>query len=415
MLAWLTLCALARPLLAASPQDPLIQAKKLFDKGRPAEAETLLAEILKREPADERVWALLGRVKIQTGERAGALEALRMALRLSPADTLTRMRLDMIADLAPEAAASHGRAEPAAKTPRPPSALERAAFEELGRAAADPEHVGCGATAPVVLDPLWTLVPDASQPPQPGPSFQPLQPDGDAALELSGLVAARLSASGVGVVLTRHGPYSVRLAERAALAEMSGGAYYLALAVTSESGQSDQSGKPPSPVSPIRVEALVLGPAAAKTPGAVSADAAFASNAARLAALAGPNDPVGQVAPIGPIGAFGQFGATGVMGGKPSAVERLHAQIRRAALEREGYALAARILARCRADGLAEPAQEKGAPVAGDVALLSAIDRPAVLLAVNIRPGPQQARREALEKLAASLAKCILEEGGRCP
>ena len=449
LLACLVLCALARPAFAAAPQDPLGAAEKLFDKGQAAAAETLLLDILKREPSDERVWALLGRVRDGLGERAEALDAFRMALRLSPADTLTRMRLDMAGDLAPVAAAGRGRGEPAAKTPRPPSALERAALEELGRATADPEHVGCGGAASVVLDPLWTGIADGPRPPQSGqppPSGlppqpaqapkppQPALPDGDDALEFSGLIAARLFASGGVAVLTRHGPYPVRLAERAALAEMSGARIYLALAVTSlpgslgQSGQSGQSGKAPSPGSQVSMEAFVLGPPATDT----SASAAFAQgavrdtdqiatqDAARLAALAGPNDPAGPLGPIGPIGPIGQLGPigriglTGAMGLKPSAVDLMDAGIRRAALDKAAYALAGRILARCRADGLAGPARAP-APVTGQAALLSAIDRPTVLLAVTIAPGPEPGRRETLEKLAASLAASIVEEAGRCP
>ncbi|MBF0514385.1 MAG: hypothetical protein HQK81_10065, partial [Desulfovibrionaceae bacterium] len=185
----LSAMALARPVRAGAPEDPLAAAKKLFDKGQTAQAAAVLAEAVKREPADERFWGLLGRVKARLGDRAGALEAYRLALRLSPADSLTRMRLDMIGDLAPEANPSRGpasgrddssgRSGRSGRSERPPSALERAALEELGRAAADPGHLGCGAPALAVLDPLWT-----AGPVQAAQAAGPLQPGEDPALEL---------------------------------------------------------------------------------------------------------------------------------------------------------------------------------------------------------------------------------------
>lgn len=199
--------------LADSRVDPRAAARKgqeLLLAGRYAEAARELAPAAAAMQRDEWLWGLYGKALFHSGELAGAREAYRHVLRLSPADVQARMMLQRISMFAvPDAVP----VLPEGKLPPQPGETERSAQAEmvggrgraaqgvfrLGRLVLDPGHGGndpglIRTGAP--LEKLATL---------------------DLALRVRDLLSQ--AAPSLPVFLTRSDDRAVTLAERALLAE----------------------------------------------------------------------------------------------------------------------------------------------------------------------------------------------------
>lgn len=83
-------------LAAKSAQDLAGEALDLLGAGRLDEALEILGRAKRLDPRDDRVRALLGRAYFQKGDAARALEEFRLAVRLNPEDTISRMMVDKI-------------------------------------------------------------------------------------------------------------------------------------------------------------------------------------------------------------------------------------------------------------------------------------------------------------------------------
>ena len=81
---------------AKSAQDLAGEALDLLGAGHLDEALEILGRAKRLDPRDDRVRALLGRAYFQKGDAARALEEFRLAVRLNPEDTISRMMVDKI-------------------------------------------------------------------------------------------------------------------------------------------------------------------------------------------------------------------------------------------------------------------------------------------------------------------------------
>jgi len=83
--------------LLGAANDPLAAVQGMLDAGRLQEAVTRLRRITADDPRNERAFILLGRAYAQAERPTEALQAFRMALRINPSDTHTRMLADILA------------------------------------------------------------------------------------------------------------------------------------------------------------------------------------------------------------------------------------------------------------------------------------------------------------------------------
>jgi cytochrome c-type biogenesis protein CcmH/NrfG len=81
------------PLSATRLRD---RAMALLSLDRPAEAAALLEESLVRRNWDTKAWLAYASAQLRLGEKAKALDALRIALRLKPTDYLIRKQIWVI-------------------------------------------------------------------------------------------------------------------------------------------------------------------------------------------------------------------------------------------------------------------------------------------------------------------------------
>lgn len=72
------------------------RAMALLSLDRPAEAAALLEESLVRRNWDTKAWLAYASAQLRLGEKAKALDALRIALRLKPTDYLIRKQIWVI-------------------------------------------------------------------------------------------------------------------------------------------------------------------------------------------------------------------------------------------------------------------------------------------------------------------------------
>ena len=88
-----TLLAISPGLLlgASSPHDLAVQGQELLTAGQLDKALEVLLEARRLDPRNDRVRALLGRLWFQRGDARRALEEFRLAVRLNPEDTLSRI------------------------------------------------------------------------------------------------------------------------------------------------------------------------------------------------------------------------------------------------------------------------------------------------------------------------------------
>jgi N-acetylmuramoyl-L-alanine amidase len=166
-------------LASESSHDLAVRGQDLLAAGQTDQALEVLLRARDMDPRNSRVFALLGRTYFQRGEARLALAAFRMAIRLNPEDTLSRMMVETI-ELFPlplQAAAARSASDPSGRD-RPGngrlSALEREAqaeralIKEKGRAARsagpfrlllDPGHGGSdpGAAGPGLREADVTL------------------------------------------------------------------------------------------------------------------------------------------------------------------------------------------------------------------------------------------------------------------
>jgi len=163
-----TLLAISPGLLfgASSPHDLAVQGQELLTAGQLDKALEVLLEARRLDPRNDRVRALLGRLWFQRGDARRALEEFRLAVRLNPEDTLSRIMVETIEQfpLPPPTAqpASDGRGERNRHASGRLSALERQAMDERGhflekgsaareagpfRLVVDPGHGGADAGA----------------------------------------------------------------------------------------------------------------------------------------------------------------------------------------------------------------------------------------------------------------------------
>jgi len=101
-LAWLggagALLALAPGELFGSPNphDLAVEGLELLSAGQLDKALEVLQKARRLDPRNDRVWALLGRVWFKKGDVRQALDAFRLAVRLNPEDTMSRIMVETI-------------------------------------------------------------------------------------------------------------------------------------------------------------------------------------------------------------------------------------------------------------------------------------------------------------------------------
>ena len=188
-----------------SALDYALEGQNLIAAGRFAEARDVLLEAVRLDPTSDWAHGLLGRAYHGLDQRAEAVAAFREALRLNPADTYSRMMIEIITQ--------KPIAKPT-KPKRPLTPLEKAAKSEeesmLGRLGAesglgyqvnrvviDPGHGGfdSGAVGPTGLK------------------------EKDVALDLAHRVHQRISeTTKIKSFLTRTGDYYIPLSDRTVIA-----------------------------------------------------------------------------------------------------------------------------------------------------------------------------------------------------
>ena len=140
-LAWLGATGLlattpGRLLAAANGHDLAIKGQDLLTAGQTDKALQVLLEASRVDPRNARVQALLGRTWFQRGDTRRALAAFRLAVRLNPEDTMSRIMVETIEQFPlpptaplPEELAGKGNA-PLHRPVGQPSNLEREAEAE---------------------------------------------------------------------------------------------------------------------------------------------------------------------------------------------------------------------------------------------------------------------------------------------
>jgi N-acetylmuramoyl-L-alanine amidase len=193
--------------------DPLAAVQGMLDAGRLQEAVTRLRRITADDPRNERAFILLGRAYAQAERPAEALRAFRMALRINPSDTHTRMLADILAQHPIPEAGGHeakgGR--------RPSSRLEKSAQAER-------EAFLAAAGAPARREGPMRVVIDAGHG---GPDAGGVAASGlrekDVALDLALQTARELQAvmgGAASVFLTRMSDVALSLEARAVCADL---------------------------------------------------------------------------------------------------------------------------------------------------------------------------------------------------
>lgn len=190
---------------AVSSHDLAIQGQDLLAAGQTDKALEVLIEARRLDARDDRVRALLGRTYFQRGDARRALEEFRLAVRLNPEDTMSRMMVETIEQfpLSPPAAAAGGGADKSGATGQDrgatgrPSALSREARAERDQLLEKGSLARAAGPFRLVLDPGH----GGSDPGAAGPGLR----EADVALDVS-LRLARLLAPArdeISVSLTR--------------------------------------------------------------------------------------------------------------------------------------------------------------------------------------------------------------------
>jgi N-acetylmuramoyl-L-alanine amidase len=371
-LAGLFAVAAVSPLsLVQASGDPLAAAQAQLDAGRLQEAVAGLRRITARDPRNERAFILLGRAYAQSEQPAQALTAFRMALRINPADTHTRMLADILAQKPlPEGAGPKEKGGRHAVSRLEKSArAEREAFLAANGAQA-------GRTGPVrvVID-AGHGGPDAG-----GVAASGLR-EKDVALDLALQTARELQAAdgGLAVFLTRMSDVPLSVAARAACADLYAADLFVSLHVPFVADAA---------ASGLYVFTLASG---GEGPGAVSRAVADFEN--RL------------------------FGAS--PGFSRAGQEGLEAGLVRSGAVPWRARQAARFAAAIRAGAGRGPFSGQGGEGSAGLALLSAVPAPAVFVAAGLLSNPGDAavlgdaarRRE----LAGNLARGIAAAAGGGP
>jgi N-acetylmuramoyl-L-alanine amidase len=110
--------------LASDALDLALRGQNLIQKKAYADAVVLLLEAVRKDPSSDWALGLLGRAYHGLGEKREAVDAFRSALRINPADTYSRMMVDML---------TQHPLPTRADTGRPLTSLEQAAREESRR------------------------------------------------------------------------------------------------------------------------------------------------------------------------------------------------------------------------------------------------------------------------------------------
>lgn len=207
------------------------RGQDLLAAGKIEEAVAVLAKARGLDPRNARVYALLGRAYFQRGHARRALAAFRLAVRLNPEDTLSRMMVETIElfPLPPKPPAGlDARPDPQLDGRAPagrPSALEREAQEE---------RAGLLDTgrSPRAAGPFRLLLDPGHGGADPGAVSGGLR-EADVALDLSlRLARALASADGLTVSLTRVADVGLPGWARAGLAGYYGADWLLSLHAT---------------------------------------------------------------------------------------------------------------------------------------------------------------------------------------
>ncbi|MEE9566018.1 MAG: N-acetylmuramoyl-L-alanine amidase [Desulfobacteria bacterium] len=185
--------------------DYALEGQNLITAKRFAEARDVLMEAVRLDPKSDWAHGLLGRAYHGLGQRAQAVAAFREAVRLNPADTYSRMMIEIITQ------------KPIAKIEKPQRPLtplekkaraeeeamrgklisERSLTYQVKRVVIDPGHGGfdSGAVGPTGLK------------------------EKDVALDLAQRVNQRISGTGrIKSFLTRTGDYYIPLSDRTVIA-----------------------------------------------------------------------------------------------------------------------------------------------------------------------------------------------------
>ncbi|WP_176631047.1 N-acetylmuramoyl-L-alanine amidase [Desulfolutivibrio sulfoxidireducens] len=219
-------CVFSPLSLVLAAEDPLVASQDLLNAGKITEAVAQLSRIIAADPRNERALILLGRAYARSDRPAEALAAFRMALRINPADTHTRMLADILAQNPLPEHPAHGHAGPGEKGGRRAvSKLEKLAEAER---AAFVSGKGWGPRG----ERPFRLVLDAGHG---GPEMGGIGASGlrekDVALELALETARRIQAQGpeVAVFLTRLSDIPLSEAARAACADLYGADLFVSL------------------------------------------------------------------------------------------------------------------------------------------------------------------------------------------